>query len=159
MPTADLGFAWAVKESFVHYVASMPDGRIAVGDGAAVTSTEQFYFPFVSARAASDGVRSYEFEGFVHFVAHDGMLSLDVRRPRIDIGSNSARLSIQRTADEWLHLGDIALPEAEVDDSVTMWREAAVGLTTQGATLFAGTYRPGEPLAQITIRVPTASAR
>lgn len=149
---ADLGFAWSVKDSFLQYIRSMPDGSIHWGEGASVTRDGQFYFPLVSVRQTPAG-SDLQFGGEVRFLAHRGLLAVTLSAPLIRVSRTTAVLinGIDGARDE---LCQIDLPVQTHDDDVLMWLDAPVTLTSPGSDLFAGTYALHEVMAPMTIRIP-----
>ncbi|MCI1017321.1 HtaA domain-containing protein [Microbacterium sp. C5A9] len=151
---ADLGFAWSVKDSFLQYIRSMPDGSIRWGDGASVTRDGQFYFPLTSVRQTPAGL-DLQFGGEVRFVAHRGLLAVTLTNPLIRIVGTSGVL-INGSDGARDDLCQIDLTAQTHDDDVLMWLDAHVALTAAGSDLFAGTYKIDEVMAPMTIRVPLA---
>lgn len=151
---ADLGMAWAVKDSFVRYVQSMRDGRILLREGAAVTKTRQFYFPFRSLDQSDGDNFVLQFGGEARFLAHHGLMSVSISHPKIDVGPDGAYLSIQQ-GNEIVRLADLSLPAVSVEDGVSMWADIQVALTSPGAAVFADSYSAGEILAPLTMRAPS----
>lgn len=155
--TADTGFAWAVKRSFVGYVSAVPDGRTLVGEGAAITSDSDFHFPFSHASESEPGAMSLHFAGVVAFTAHHGMLTVSLRRPRLALSGTGGRLLIASTGGE-VPIARLVLPDAHTARDVTTWSDVPTTLTREGSAVFGGFYAEGEELAPLTIRIP-ASAR
>ncbi|WP_033106732.1 HtaA domain-containing protein [Microbacterium profundi] len=149
---ADLGFAWSVKDSFLRYIRSMPDGVIRWGGGASVTNDGQFYFPLISVARTPEGV-DLQFGGEVRFVAHRGLLAVTLSSPLIRVVRTTATLinGVDGAHDE---LCEIDLPAQTHDDDVLMWLEAPSALTPAGSELFAGSYAVNEVMAPVTIRIP-----
>jgi hypothetical protein len=150
---ADLGMVWSVKDSFVRYVQSMRDGRILLRDGAAVTNTRQFYFPFKSLDHSGENNYVLHFGGEAHFLAHHGLMSVSIRHPRIEVGDDGAYLSIEQD-NEAVRIASLDLPEALQEQGVTMWANVRVTLADSGAATFADNYPAGETLAPVTMRAP-----
>lgn len=151
---ADLGMAWAVKESFVQYVQSMRDGRILLREGAAVTNTRQFYFPFRSLDHSDGHNFVLQFGGEARFLAHHGLMSVSICNPKIIVGPDGACLSIEQ-GNEIVHLAHLDLPAVSVEDGINMWANVPVALTSAGAAVFADSYSAGETLAPLTMRAPS----
>jgi hypothetical protein len=150
---ADTGMAWAVKDSFIQYVQSMRDGRILLGDGAAVTSTEQFYFPLRQVDRPDEQSLVLHFGGEARFLAHHGLMSVSIRQPRIEVGADAAYLLIEQ-GDETVRLAELSLPAPLTEDGVTMWADVEVTLSDSGTAIFADSYIVGETLAPLTMRAP-----
>lgn len=153
---ADLGMAWAVKDSFTGYIRAMHDGQILLGDGAAMTSTRQFYFPFLRQDQIDQSRLVLHFGGEVRFLAHHGFLSVSLRNPCLEVDADGAYLSIQR-GNARLRLAELRLPEALREDDVTMWPDVEALLSGTGTPTFGDTYSAGEPLAPLTVRAPAAT--
>ncbi|MDQ0212176.1 MULTISPECIES: HtaA domain-containing protein [Arthrobacter] len=151
---ADLGMAWAVKDSFVRYVQSMHDGRILLREGAAVTNTRQFYFPFRTLDESHGGNFVLQFGGEARFLAHHGLMSVSISHPKIEVGPDGAYLSIQQ-GNETVRLANLDLPAVSVEDGVSMWANIQVALTGSGTAVFADSYSAGEILAPLTMRAPS----
>lgn len=151
---ADLGMAWAVKESFVQYVQSMRDGRILLSEGAAVTNTRQFYFPFRSLDQSDGNNFVLQFGGEARFLAHHGLMAVSISNPTIKVGPGGAYLSIEQ-GNETVLLADLGLPAVSVEGGINMWANVSVALTTAGAAVFADSYSAGETLAPLTMRAPS----
>ncbi|WP_284762085.1 HtaA domain-containing protein [Arthrobacter sp. efr-133-R2A-63] len=151
---ADLGMAWAVKDSFVRYVQSMHDGRVLLREGAAVTNTRQFYFPFGSLDESHGGNFVLQFGGEARFLAHHGLMSVSISHPKIEVGPDGAYLSIQQ-GNETVRLANLDLPAVSVEDGVSTWANIQVTLTGSGAAVFADSYSAGEILAPLTMRAPS----
>ncbi|WP_372968399.1 HtaA domain-containing protein [Microbacterium sp.] len=149
---ADLGFAWSVKDSFLQYIRSMPDGSIRWGEGASVTRDGQFYFPLTSVSRTPAGL-DLQFGGEVRFIAHRGLLAVTLGSPLIRVTRDTAILinGIDGARDE---LCQIDLPAQTHDDDVLMWLDAPANLTAAGSEMFAGTYAVNEVMAPVTIRIP-----
>ncbi|WP_169253641.1 HtaA domain-containing protein [Brevibacterium sp. 'Marine'] len=153
---ADVGFAWAVKSSFVNYIRSSHDGSIEIDDGAAITPSSEFHFELESV-GADRSLGQFAFNGEVRFRAHLGFLSIDLRNPRIVMRRETAELAVEDGDGGWLHLAHLSLPEPINEGAVTMWAEAPATLSEEGAELFGGSYSAGEQLAPLTMRLPTAA--
>lgn len=155
-PTADTGFAWAVKRSFVGYIRSVPDGRIAVGEGAAITADAEFHFPFSGMSWTEPEETSLQFAGAVAFTAHHGILVVALRRPRLALKDAEGSLLITAANGE-VPIARFALPDARTAYNVTMWSDVVPTLTSQGRTVFGDSYDVGEAMAPLMIRIPAAA--
>lgn len=154
---ADLGFAWGVKETFLSYVRAMPGGFIGCGGGAGVTNTDEFFFPLADVSSAEHVLR-LEFRGEVKFIAHQGLMTVTLKDPIINMQAHQAALSV-RAGEGQIAIATIELPEMVDDDGVAMWRNATTRLAGNGPEMFGGNYVLGETLAPLTLRVPVDEAR
>ncbi|MGP3534173.1 HtaA domain-containing protein [Microbacterium sp. RD1] len=143
-----VGMGWPVRESFLRYLAGLPDGRASAVGGAREDARWGFVFPPRVARFdehSGEGV--LHFGGTVRFSGHFGMLALDVVRPSLQLGAMGGTLF----ADD--------VPLAEVDYSFAMaggaatWTLPGVRLTAPGVDVFGGMYEPGADLAPMRIRL------
>lgn len=156
--TADLGLAWALKRSFLGYIAGVGDGEVTVADGAALTSTQEFFFPWdpVDDDASTDP----RFAGLVRFSAHHGFLTLALRRPRVRFDAPGiARVEIAADDGTYRVLATIHDLARITDSSVLMLRGDDVRLSATAVDLFGHTYGADEPLEPITLRIPHAGER
>jgi hypothetical protein len=151
MSRADTGCAWAVKESFLAYIRGLRDGQVTLADGAAVTSTGEFYFPFKGTEK-SDGVTTLRFGGTVRFAGHYGFMSVLLEDLRIVLDHGSGTLL--HGASQMQTLADLVLPEPSSEQGVLMWAPVPACLAASGVELFGDTYKAGEELAPLTVRIP-----
>ncbi|BBZ31224.1 hypothetical protein MMAD_55190 (plasmid) [Mycolicibacterium madagascariense] len=165
-PDASLvGLRWAIKHSFLDYVAKTPDGRAYVDQGASVTASNDLVFPPRQARlkGAAGGVDTYEFGGEVHFVAYGGMLYVRIGDPVIHVCGGAGRLTV-RSVDDADRSIRVELATFTVGDTgsgvagPTQWHATDVRLAAEGVPVFADVYSTGEPLAPLQVRLPDAQA-
>jgi hypothetical protein len=150
---ADTGMAWAVKDSFLRYVTAS-GGSIAVLDPAGMTAGSQFYFPLLDDSGFDPTRRTgaIRFTGSVIFTAHVGMLRIALKDPVLDISERAVLLADVDEGRE-LPIAEVRLPEPSDTGGIVMWRDARAFLLPESVALFGGTYRQGEELAPITVRV------
>lgn len=154
--SADTGMAWGVKASFLAYIRAMPDGCIVVEGGSATTNGGEFYFPLENAERDASGNHTLCFGGGVRFTAHHGLLSVVLRRPRVQIHDGGGVLSVEHQ-DHLLPIADLRQIHRTLEGDVAMWVVAGVTLTKAGTSLFSGPYCLGEPLAPLTLRAAESS--
>jgi hypothetical protein len=145
--SADLGMAWAIKESFLRYLVGLGDARWSLSGGAAFTSTGELYFPFAEA----SGDRRMSFAGSVSVIAHFGALQLVIDRPEIELGPGGR---LRSHGVDLVRLDDVQ--ERDDDEEVSMWYVPATYLSAGAVPLFGGVYAIDEPFAPLTLRVPRA---
>lgn len=134
---------WAVRPSFIHYLAAQPGSKVYMGEGAGL-SDETFTFPSTSE---TDDV--YAFAGVVTFQAHGGLLHLELREPQLQARAGGYVLSVSHlgTRLDVAHIAGLREPNAEGI------RHAGETLLLAGAThLFGDVYEAGAPLANPYLR-------
>ncbi|MBT2266053.1 MULTISPECIES: HtaA domain-containing protein [Rhodococcus erythropolis group] len=149
----DTGLVWGVRESFVQYILSMPDGRIILGRNCAPTDTGKFAFPYLERRNSRSGMMRLQFGGSVEFFAHFGMLSVTFSNPMLEIDADGGTLSVEADGRSVL-IASVELPEMTYFGGMAIWKEAGVSLTDHGSALFGGTYPPGTPLDPLSLCIP-----
>jgi len=136
---------WAVKESFVRYVATS-GGRMSCGNGAQWVEGE---FDFAADEASSHG-ESRAFLGDVLFVAHGSLLRVALGLPRIEIvGETAAVSALTDPLDPTtrIEIARALRARAPQDaDGRAPWKAT---LTAEGARVFGGNYPPGAELAPL----------
>ncbi len=137
------GLTWPIKASFVDYVLGMEDGELNASDGATVSADH--IFTFEPAGALS-------FRGDVRFVAHFGMLAVQIANPHIEFGPETAVLTVE-TGGQRFALATLVMPEPESTDTLLAWHGALPRLTPAGSSLFNGVYPPGHELDPLDIVV------
>lgn len=150
---ADLGFAWALKRSFVEYVAGMRDGRMSLEGDAALTSTREFYFPYLSSVGTPGGNLVVRFNGGIVFTAHHGLLSVAIRNPSVRVEGTRGTITID-SSDGAVVLAELEEISLRHDGDVAMFSSTRVTLASPSVELFGSTYPASEPLAPLTFRVP-----
>lgn len=156
MQRATFGLVWEVKETFVRYIRNSRDGQVTIEDGAGVTPDGKFFFPLEGiGRNATE--HQLAFRGKVRFQAHYGLLSVTLEAPRLLLRQDSAELAISDHLGGWRHLAHLDLPQPVDDGPARLWAAAPATLAEAGVELFGDTYAMAEPLAPVTLRVPSAS--
>ncbi|MDT8911926.1 HtaA domain-containing protein [Amycolatopsis sp. PS_44_ISF1] len=147
---------WAVKSSFLGYVARMPDGRAYLGRGAAVNDRNELLFPLDADAAAEPGLK-FAFGGDVRFSGHYGLLFVQIAEPRVYLREGAAELTVvdpESKEPQRLRLATFTLTGPETADGLDHWHATDVRLAPESVDLFGGSYQPGEPLEELTITVP-----
>lgn len=87
------GLIWALKSSFVAYVASLPDGTVTA-EGGATAREGAFHFPMAGLEGdpGSGAAGTLRFKGAVGFSGHHGMLRLALKDPLIVLGPDVCSL-------------------------------------------------------------------
>ncbi|MBK1787090.1 HtaA domain-containing protein [Prauserella cavernicola] len=149
------GLNWAIKASFIGYVARMPDGRAYLGAGAAVTERNELAFPLDADTAPEDGV--FAFGGDVRFSGHFGLMFVQIAQPRVVVRDGDAEMTVLDPASKEgkrLRLVTFGLTGPHVEDGLARWEATDVRLAPDGVELFGDVYVEGEPFEPLTITVP-----
>lgn len=153
----DVGLTWAVKDSFVSYVSSLPDGRITASDGATATG-DAFHFALAGTDALEpDGSSGrLRFDGTLAFAGHWGMLALTLGHPVLVLGPKTCQLMAE-IRGQVRPFADLPALTPLRDDGGLVWAGWIPTLTSEGAREFQGSYAAGEHLAPLEVRVPLSS--
>jgi hypothetical protein len=157
------GLRWAVKPSFVDYVARTRDGRAYLSGGVAVNACQELVFQLdtqAPAMAPAGADHAFTFRGDVRFVAHFGMLFVRIAEPRAVLRGGQGELLVldPESADGApLRLVTFSVAGPAVEDGRQCWEATDVRLTAEGAELFGDVYAASEPFAPLTITVPAPS--
>jgi hypothetical protein len=154
------GLRWGLKESFLRYVARMPDGRCSVSDGADVVGDREFRFePDGKDVVPGSGAVLHRFRGDVRFSGHHGFLFVRIADPWLEVSGTSGVLSIPTVVDGVsadgppagrLPLVTFALADTGDGAPVGVIRGVRVQLTDEGSDLFNEVYPSGEPFEDLT---------
>jgi hypothetical protein len=134
------GLRWGIRASFIEYVRELPDGTIAWSDGEGL-------FPLQSIDD-----RILMFSGRFRARGHGDLLRVEIHSPRIDL--DRGVLSVLDERNRALPLVGLTHPEVVATASTWSLTVAAPTLTSDGASLFGGSYRPGEHLDSLTVEMP-----
>ena len=178
---------WGVKQSFRNYIAGpIAHGSITMlGSTQQIGGAKgAFAWSGGAGEAATDGSSadvSFGAGNGVHFLGHEmngrHAHDLTITNPRIEVTSaTTAKLYVDAVGLDdvvtdpnappanpatWtgLHLGDVALSEAQVNGSTITWSNAPVTLTEDGVQAFGGGYfyEAGTPLDPLTLSLPVAA--
>ena len=156
--TTAAGLSWAVKDSLVSYVETLPDGVVEVLPPA-TRSEVGFWFPWADTAGSDVALPegTLGFLGAVRLSGHWGALDVELRNPRVELGGLQGRLLVRdrgsRDPGATLPFADLALGELTgVADGAPI--ELAASLTGHGRLLLGGQYRAGEPLSPLRITFP-----
>lgn len=144
------GMLWSIKDSFLEYVASQPDGEVTQAPEKFL-GNPAFYF---SALSRSGGIEAgFSFSGRALFKAHGGALDVTISNPSISLLDDKASLLIDddRSETGQLELARLSAAEAGTVNgkAATIW--ASVILTLDGTDVFGGFYNPRTRLAPIAV--------
>lgn len=131
---------WAIRSSFVDYIAALEDGVIEGArdeTGAFVFAAEGIPAPAgEQSTGAAEG--SARFGGTVSLRGHAGALSLTIADPWVSVEHGRGALSVRVADGRRIELVTLA----GAADTATGVRFDDVELTIDGAGLFDGNYRP-----------------
>jgi hypothetical protein len=143
---------WAVRRSFLRYVASLPDGAEHATRGAIVTDDGRIVFPSDVAASSSGSHGSvYAFRGTLVFAGHNGMLNVELSDPHVHVPEGGrGTVSVSTGAGGTGERAVIAaFAQWEVVDGRLM--VPAPRLTWSGVALLGGVYEVAELLDPIEI--------
>jgi hypothetical protein len=171
------GLRWAIKPSFVDYVARARDGRAYLSGGAAVNANNELLFELdghAVAAAPGEGDRgdgedqgahpghTFTFRGDVRFTAHFGMLFVRIARPQVTVRGLEGELTVvdpESPAGDQLRLVTFTVADQVTEDGVQRLEAADVRLTAEGAVLFGEVYQASEPFAPLMITIPATTTK
>jgi len=159
-----VGLRWALKRSFLDYIARAPGGRGSLSDGATATELREIVFEpdrWDPPARAQEGT-FYAFRGAATFSGHFGMLFVRIADPWVTIREQHGDLTIldpfQREGGARLRLATFDVNGHTITEGFEHWTAADVRLAPEGCTLFNDVYPAAEPLEPLSIIVPAAAA-
>lgn len=142
----DRDLRWGIKDSFLGYLESLPDCRIATNEGAVREgSGGAFRFPYVRRTELNDGGYRLEFNGDVRIQAHGGMLLVIFMAPWLTIRPEGAELSVV----DLMHWPDTSQREVLGISAETEGPDFPLRLAESALETFNNVYPPGEALAPV----------
>jgi hypothetical protein len=154
---------WSIKRSLLRYIASMPDGRCSVTDGADVEQAEgtnRFCYEFDSL-ATETGDLVAKYRGDVRFSGHHGMLFIRLADPEVVIGADR-RGTLSVPAEATASAARINLVRFVLENSghqpgpgLEAYQATSVRLTAEGADVFGGVYGDAEPFDDFNLTLPS----
>jgi hypothetical protein len=157
-PTPLLGLRWAIKRSFLEYIARAPGGRGSLTDGAVATGNKEIVFAPAPPPALSETDVALAFRGTATFSAHSGALLVPIADPWAIIRETEGEITIvdpfQREGTARLKLASFGVAEHLVADGYEHWAATDVRLAPEACELFNNVYPAAAPLAPFTIIVP-----
>ncbi len=134
---------WSVKDSFLRYIARLPDGVCEVSDDVRRVGGGQFVLP---GRIAVTDTIVWTSSSTLRFQGHSGLLSISLRDLRLEIGPASGALFVAAGDGR----GDpIRLAQAVVRRRTASALLVELALTIDGAGVFGDNYPASEPLDPI----------
>lgn len=139
-----LNLSWGIKGSFLRYLESLPDCRIAMNDGVHRDSTTgDFMFPLSECVDLASGGYRLKFSGDLRIQAHGGMLLVIFMNPWLTVTDAGAELC---TID-LMHWPDTSKREILGLSTETTGPEFPLVLAKQALGTFNNVYPVGEQLA------------
>ncbi|MFE5837489.1 HtaA domain-containing protein [Arthrobacter sp. NPDC056493] len=156
----EVGLVWGVKASFLNYLAHTGDATTSVIGAAAPTTTGKFYFGPDAAQVVVDpkvDTMTLKFCGEVQFLAHHGVLRVEICDPWVTFSERGSYLSIAipNTESSRIPLASLEFAAPSVMEGVAMWSALPTRLTAEGTAIFDGIYPAGESFDPVTIRAVT----
>ncbi|GAA5192246.1 hypothetical protein GCM10023346_13740 [Arthrobacter gyeryongensis] len=155
----EVGLVWGVKASFLNYLAHTGDATTSVIGAAAPTTTGRFYFGPDAAQIVDPTAETMtlKFCGEVQFLAHHGVLRVEICDPWVTFSGSGSYLSIAipNTQGTRIPLASLEFAPPSVTEGVAMWSALPTRLTAEGIAIFDGFYSEGESFDPVTIRALT----
>ncbi len=148
-------FGWGLRKSFTTYIRS----SIAKGSwnlSGAAWDGSNFNFPASGGlfnTASKQGKINYS--GSVHFTGHNGLLDMTIGNPTLQINGNSGVLSMSVSSSDTsgkktdygvVPFANVKFANVSASSTSLNYTSSSVTLTSQGAKAFAGFYKDGESL-------------
>lgn len=127
------GLAWGVHTPFWEYIQRIPDGLVAVHNGAKILESGATFFPLDAASATAHELR---FVGDLEFRGHNGMMAVTVQQPWLQCHGERWQLTI---VDPFEPGSRMPIVDIELHDEAT----GTARLTESGTDLFMGNYNEG----------------
>jgi Htaa len=146
---------WAVKTSFLDYIAHLPDGVVESDDGVSVGHNE-FRFPFEGVET-SDTSLVVKFAGRVAMAGHGSFLWVMFAYPRLEVTAEGVVVTLRDTRfeDDRRHaFATLTRLRASADDVV-----ADTALHADATWVFDGRYAAGSPLDPLEMSLPAQPRR
>lgn len=162
-PAPLLGLRWAIKRSFLDYIARAPGGRGSLTDGAVATEDKEIVFgPYpLSSPVPVEPDRLLTFRGVATFSAHSGALLVPIANPWVTIQGTSGVLTIvdpfHREGAARMNLARFDVDEHVVAEGFEHWAATNVQLAPEACELFNNVYPASELLEPLTIILPLAA--
>ena len=160
-PPQLIGLKWALKRTFLAYIAHAPGGKATLSGGAAATSLQEILFESDSRDLSKGdaGITFLAFRGVAAFTAYYGMLAVRIADPWVTMEGDHGSLTVLDPAqppegDARLELATFDLAGHTISDGLELWTAAGVKLTPEGCSLFNDAYQVGESLEPFTIALP-----
>lgn len=155
-----LGLRWAIKRSFLDYIARAPGGRGALADGAVATQDREIIFA-PEAVATSPTGRILSFRGTATFSAHSGALLVPIANPRAKLHGKTGVLTVadpfDREGERRLKLAVFEIDDHVIADGYEHWAASDVKLAPEACVLFNSVYPEFTPLDPLTIILAAAT--
>lgn len=136
--------SWGIKNSFLNYIESLPDCRIATNDGSfRDEQTGAFVFPYTGRTELDGDDYRLEFAGDVRMQAHGGMLLIIFMNPWLTFSENGVELSVV----DLMYWPDTSKREVLGTSGAAEGSEFPLALTASALETFNNVYQAGEPLA------------
>jgi hypothetical protein len=153
-PAPLLGLRWAIKRSFLDYIARAPGGRGALTDGAVATPDREIIFsPEAIDRTPTGKILS--FRGTATFSAHSGALLVPIKNPRAELHGDTGVLTVadpfDREGKKRLNLALFEIGDHLVADGYEHFAASNVKLAPEACGLFNSVYPEFTPLDPLTI--------
>ena len=144
-----VGLTWGIKRSFIRYIATLPDGRHSMSDGAYLGETSYFTFPPVPSPDVPQVMR---FGGVVRIGGHGGMLDLLIAEPWVEMTESGPILTVVDPTGPPDRTRRITLAQLHPQDSGLAERQYTATLADAGSAIFDHHYPAGTELDTVVIQ-------
>ncbi|GAA1948066.1 hypothetical protein GCM10009798_04020 [Nocardioides panacihumi] len=141
------GLAWAVRASFLAYVAGLPDGRASVSGGATLTFDDPQRVIFAPDPEHTTAVE-LAYRGDLRLAGHGGLLFVRLANPRLRLDGDRAVLSVDDPRSEDGSGPRLDLVRLRLDEDGS---GRDVRLLAAGVPLFNHVYAEGEPFDDLAV--------
>lgn len=165
-PAPQPGLRWAIKRSFLSYLARVPDGRMSATDGATLTDEGEVVWdvaPDLAAAVPPGADQVLTFSGDLRFSGHGGLLFVRVADPHIVLSGDTGELSIVETFSQVegsrLLLVTFRVAHRSYVAGCEVLSADEVRLTDDGTEVFNMVYPAAEPFEPFTVLWPSYPSR
>jgi hypothetical protein len=156
-----VGLRWAVKRSFLDYLARTPGSRAYVAGGVTANSVSEVTFPPAADavdQADPSGALVYRFQGEVRYIGHGGLLHVAITDPIVTLAGDIGTLTIASVDEEDRHvrveLATLTVSARTAGDDGISWEATDVRLAPAGVAVFGDVYQAGELMAPLYVYLP-----
>lgn len=159
-PVPLVGLRWAIKRSFLDYIARVPGGTGSLSEGAVATELKEVVFPpeAVPTHVPGQAGTTLAFRGTITFRAYSGALYVRIGNPRVAIRLGHGELTVldpfQPEGNARLRLATFDIKNHLIDAGFEHWAASNVRLAQEGRELFNEVYPESELLEPFTIIIP-----
>lgn len=149
------GLTWGIKRSFIRYIACLSDGSHTVSDGAYLSDTSFFTFPWRTPDVQPPPAKSAcEFRGTVRLGGHAGLLAVVIAEPAVEVLGERTLLTVLdpsglASRGGRLPVADLTLVERDAGGTRLRYE---CTLSPEGIVLFGDQYEVGQQLDDVIVQ-------